>query len=169
LRRKVAPTRRPYGSVIAGSELRPESAPQRGIDLHHVSPEAGELLLEAMIDRWHRLQHGLRAATVTGDTLDEWLLTVLDLLARWYGTPEYLAYMQIFLDLSSKPATSEATRDAVMEHGRELPRASPRHHRASQAAMAVGRLAGCRPDAPRAVLVRRRGWPSSRRRLPASR
>jgi|SRR5580704_2580637 AcrR family transcriptional regulator len=81
------------------------------------------LLLEAMIDRWHRLQDGLRAATVTGETLDARLLSVLDLLAGWYGAPEYLAYMQIFLDLSSNPATSEATRDAVMEHGRELPRA----------------------------------------------
>jgi AcrR family transcriptional regulator len=81
------------------------------------------LLLEAMNDQWGRLQDGLRAATVTGATLEDRLLSVLELLARWYGAPEYVAYLQIFLDLSSDPATSEVTREAVIAHGQELTRA----------------------------------------------
>jgi AcrR family transcriptional regulator len=81
------------------------------------------LLLEAMAEGWRRLQDELREATVTGATLEERLLSVLELLAHWYGAPEYVAYLQIFLDLSSDPATSAATRDAVEAHGRELTRA----------------------------------------------
>lgn len=76
-----------------------------------------------MNEGWRRMQDDLREATVTGATLEERLASVLDLLARWYGTPPYLAYLQILLDLSSDPATSEATRDAVLAHGRELTRA----------------------------------------------
>ena len=48
---------------------------------------------------------------------------MLELLARWYGAPEYIARLQILLDLSSDPATSEATRGAVIAHGQELTRA----------------------------------------------
>jgi AcrR family transcriptional regulator len=81
------------------------------------------LLLEAMTEGWHRLQDHLREATVTGATLEERLMSVLELLAHWYGAPEYLAHLQIFLDLSSDPATSEATREAVLAHGHELTRA----------------------------------------------
>lgn len=81
------------------------------------------LLLEAMTDGWRRMQDELREATITGDTLQDRLLSVLELLGHWYGSPEYVAYLQIFLDLSSDPATSEATREAVLAHGRELTRA----------------------------------------------
>jgi AcrR family transcriptional regulator len=81
------------------------------------------LLLEVLSEGWRQLQDDLREATVTGATLEERLLSVLELLARWYGTPEYLAHLQIFLDLSRDPATSEATRDAVITHGRKLTRA----------------------------------------------
>jgi AcrR family transcriptional regulator len=81
------------------------------------------LLLDLMNERWHRLQDDLREATVDGATLEERLTSVLDLLARWYGAPDYLVHVQIFLDLSSDPTTSEATREAVMAHGKELTRA----------------------------------------------
>jgi AcrR family transcriptional regulator len=81
------------------------------------------LLLDAMTDGWRRMQDELRTATVTGIALEDRLQSVLELLGHWYGTPEYVAYLQIFLDLSSDPATSEATREAVLAHGRELTRA----------------------------------------------
>jgi AcrR family transcriptional regulator len=81
------------------------------------------LLLEAIKAGWRGLQDDLREATVTGATLEERLLSVLDLLARWYGAPEYVARLQILLDLSSDPATSETTREAVIAHGQELTRA----------------------------------------------
>jgi AcrR family transcriptional regulator len=81
------------------------------------------LLLEVMTEGWRRLHDELREATVTGVALEDRLMSVLELLGHWYGAPDYLAHLQIFLDLSSDPATSEATRDAVLAHGRELTRA----------------------------------------------
>ena len=81
------------------------------------------LLLEALNEGWRRTQDDLREATVTGATLEDRLESVLELLARWYGAPQYLAHLQILLDLSSDPATSQAARDAVIAHGRELTRA----------------------------------------------
>jgi AcrR family transcriptional regulator len=81
------------------------------------------LLLDLLKERWHLFQDDLRAATVTGVTLEQRLSSVLDVLERWYGAPEYLVHVQIFLDLSSDPATSEATREAVIAHGKELTRA----------------------------------------------
>lgn len=81
------------------------------------------LLLELLRDRWHDLQHDMATATVTGSTVEERLHSVVDVLERWYGAPEHIVHVQILLDLSSDPNTSEATREAVVAHGTEITRA----------------------------------------------
>lgn len=81
------------------------------------------LLLELMRDRWQRLQQDMATATVTGSTLEERLHSVLDILESWYGVPENLVHVQILLDLSRDPQTSDATREAVLAHGREITQA----------------------------------------------
>ena len=82
-----------------------------------------QLLLEVMNERWHRLQRAVATATIDGDTLEARLHAVLEVLAVHYDDPATLAHIQILLDLSFDPDTSEAAREAVEAHGAELQRA----------------------------------------------
>jgi AcrR family transcriptional regulator len=78
------------------------------------------LLLEVVDDRWDRLQDLVARARVDGDTLEERLSSVMNVLAEHYGREEELAQIQILLDLSRNPKVSGATHQAVAEHGRKL-------------------------------------------------
>jgi AcrR family transcriptional regulator len=78
------------------------------------------LLLEILNDRWNRLQERMATGDVTGDTLEERLHCVLDVLASHYGQPEHLVQLQILLDLTQNPNTSSETRQAVELHGERL-------------------------------------------------
>lgn len=80
------------------------------------------LLLAVLEDRWRRLTDSIETAEVSGATLEERLACVLVALEVEYGDPEHLVVLQIMLDLIQSPATSEATKRAVAEHGRELVR-----------------------------------------------
>ena len=79
-----------------------------------------QLLLEVLNVRWRRLQQIVAEATVEGDTLEERLHSVLDMLALHYEEPEHLAHMEMLLDLAAAPETSETTRKAIRLHGAEL-------------------------------------------------
>jgi AcrR family transcriptional regulator len=81
------------------------------------------LLLAVLNDRWATMEHRMAAAEVVGDTLEERLTCVLDVLEAHYGQPEHLVQLQILLDLSHNPSTSEEARRAVAIHGAELVRA----------------------------------------------
>ena len=78
------------------------------------------LLIEVVNDRWHQLQAAVSEATITGETLEERLVEVLDVLDRFYGKPAHLAHIQILLDLIHSPDTSAELRQAVADHGRQL-------------------------------------------------
>lgn len=81
------------------------------------------LLIAVLNDRWDTLQRTLREATVNGESLEERLAEVVDVLATYYGVPSHLAQIQILLDLTHNSDTSEEVRRAVSAHGRELVRA----------------------------------------------
>lgn len=80
------------------------------------------LLLALLEDRWHRLTERIAAAEVSGETLEERLECVMAALESHYGSPDHLVVTQIMLDLIQSPATNQATKKAVAEHGRELAR-----------------------------------------------
>lgn len=80
------------------------------------------LLLEVLNSRWHDLQSHLGSAQITGDTVEERLESVLQILSSHYAEPAHLAHLQILLDLSHDPRTSAAARKAVAIHGLELAR-----------------------------------------------
>jgi AcrR family transcriptional regulator len=80
------------------------------------------LLLALLSDRWTALDQRLSDAEVVGDTLEDRLGSVLEVLAGHFEEPEHLVQLQILLDLSQDPGTSAETRDAVKGHGRELGR-----------------------------------------------
>ena len=81
------------------------------------------LLLEVLNDRWNRFQEIMATAEVTGETLEERLHSVLDVLALHYEQPEHLVLLQILLDLTQNPNTSAETREAVAAHGERLTKA----------------------------------------------
>lgn len=80
------------------------------------------LLLAVLERRWRQLTERIEAADVHGDTLEERLERVMAVLETEYGQPEHLVVTQIMLDLIQSPATSDAVKEAVAEHGRELTR-----------------------------------------------
>ena len=80
------------------------------------------LLLAVLEDRWQRLRDRIESTEVSGATLEDRLACVMGPLEEHYGTPEYLVFTQITLDLIQSPASSAATKRAVAEHGRNLTR-----------------------------------------------
>ena len=72
---------------------------------------------------WGAIQHqfGTRQALLLA-VLEDRLACVMGPLEEHYGTPEYLVFTQITLDLIQSPASSAATKRAVAEHGRNLTR-----------------------------------------------
>jgi AcrR family transcriptional regulator len=82
-----------------------------------------QLLLAVMEERWHALERSVATAAVRGDTLEERLRSVLDVLALHYGRTSHLAHIQIALDLTHDPNVSAEARNAVRRHGAELGKA----------------------------------------------
>ncbi len=93
-----------------------------GVIQHQFGTREG-LLLAVLNDRWATMEHRMATADVHGETLEERLACVLEVLAAHYGKPEHLVQLQIILDLSKNPKTSRETRLAVAAHGAELTRA----------------------------------------------
>jgi len=81
------------------------------------------LLLEVLDDMWARLQDLVQRADVGRGTLEQRLGSLLDVLARHYGSSEHLVAIQIGLDLGNNPNTSATTRRAVIRHADRLARA----------------------------------------------
>jgi AcrR family transcriptional regulator len=99
------------------------------------------LLLAVLNDRWAAFDERMATAEIHGDTLEERLAAVLDVLASHYEQPAQLAQLQILLDLSHNPNTSNDTRRAIAQHGAELTRAwQPLFDRALGAAAGEGDL-----------------------------
>ncbi len=99
------------------------------------------LLLAVLNDRWAAFDERMATAEIHGDTLEERLAAVLDVLASHYEQPAQLAQLQILLDLSHNPNTSTDTRRAIAQHGAELTRAwQPLFDRALGAAAGEGDL-----------------------------
>ena len=91
--------------------------------IQHQFGSRERLLLEVLIEWWDRLETDVAQAEATGTTLEERLSTVLRVLSEHYGRPPHLAQIQIMLDLTQNPDTSDETRKVVLAHGRELSRA----------------------------------------------
>ena len=82
-----------------------------------------QLLLAVMDERWRNLEHLVATALIEGDTLEQRLDAVLDVLAQHYGTAANLAHLQIALDLTHDPNVSADARSVVRRHGTELGKA----------------------------------------------
>jgi AcrR family transcriptional regulator len=92
------------------------------------------LMLEVFEDACARLIDHSRRAVITGDTVRERLGSYFDYLMGFYGRPEYLAYLEINLNLARDPDTSEETMAALrrvgeefMQHWVDVPGVARRH------------------------------------------
>lgn len=77
-----------------------------------------EALLLAVHERGlDELGRCLDEAVITGQTMDARLRSFVDALWGYYGRPEFLAYMQVMLNLSHDPTTADSTRAALQSVG----------------------------------------------------
>jgi AcrR family transcriptional regulator len=77
------------------------------IQYHFGTREA--LMLAVLKEGVRRFTDQLRAADVTAGSLPERVEQLFDILAVYYGSPEYLVFTQIAINLSHDPRTSERT------------------------------------------------------------
>ena len=91
--------------------------------LQHQFGSREGLLLAVLEESWPDLQEAVATAVITGDTLEDRLGAVLKVLTEHYGVPAQLAQIQILLDLTQNPTTSDETRQAALAHGRSLAQA----------------------------------------------
>jgi len=91
--------------------------------LQHQFGSREGLLLAVLEESWDDLQVAVSTAAISGDTLESRLAAVLDVLTEHYGVRAHLAQLQILLDLTQNPKTSDETRQAALAHGRSLARA----------------------------------------------
>ena len=91
--------------------------------LQHQFGSREGLLLAVLEESWKGLQEAVATAVIGGDTLEDRLAAVLTVLREHYGVPAQLAQIQILLDLTQNPTTSDETRQAALAHGRSLAQA----------------------------------------------
>jgi AcrR family transcriptional regulator len=72
------------------------------------------LLLAVLQDGTRRLVDELSSSEIVGDTLIERIQSYFEILQCYYGDPRHLAYMQVMLNLSKDPKTSQETHDTVL-------------------------------------------------------
>ena len=65
------------------------------------------LMLAVLEEGTERLRHILEEHHVTGDTAADRVASYFDILAAYYADPAWLAFMQVLLNLSHDPATSQ--------------------------------------------------------------
>ena len=85
------------------------------IQYHFGTREA--LMLAVLREGSSRLTETLRRADITGQTLTERIEQFFDVLAEYYGSPDYLAFTQVVVNLGHDPRTSEQARQTLTSLG----------------------------------------------------
>jgi TetR/AcrR family transcriptional regulator, regulator of cefoperazone and chloramphenicol sensitivity len=73
------------------------------------------LMLAVLQEGNRRLIDTLSTADLTGTTIAERLEQYSVIIERYYGDPEYLAFLQVLLNLSHDPKTSAQTRQSMIQ------------------------------------------------------
>lgn len=73
------------------------------------------LMLAVMAEGTERLRRLLVERHVTGATMVERVESYFDILADYYGQPAWLAFMQVALNLTHDPATSQRTMEMLRD------------------------------------------------------
>ena len=83
-----------------------------GVIAHHFGSREA-LMLAALEHAGRQLKGVVAEVDVSGSTLEERVGKYLAVITQHYGQPTYLAYLQILLNLSRDPQTSERTAEVV--------------------------------------------------------
>jgi AcrR family transcriptional regulator len=78
------------------------------------------LMLAVLEEGNRRLKDIVSEANITGDTLEKRLEQYFLILERYYGDPDYLAFIQVLLNLSHDPRTSAQTVKAMTRGSAEI-------------------------------------------------
>jgi AcrR family transcriptional regulator len=81
------------------------------IQYHFGSREA--LMLAVLEEGTRRLNEVLLTAEIDGDTVTERIASYMDILGRYYGAADYLAFSQVLINLTHDPRTSTQTRETM--------------------------------------------------------
>ena len=81
--------------------------------IQHLFGSREQLMLEVVNDFGERLSRGFASSVIGGDTLEERLESLYEVLADFYEQDLYLVQIQILLDLSANPNVSAPRRRAV--------------------------------------------------------
>jgi TetR/AcrR family transcriptional regulator, regulator of cefoperazone and chloramphenicol sensitivity len=79
-----------------------------------------QLLLAVVREGAEDLLHRLEGAVITGDTVEQRLDSLAEVIWGHYRRPEFLAHVQVLLNLSKDPRTSEDTVAALAETERQV-------------------------------------------------
>jgi AcrR family transcriptional regulator len=83
------------------------------------------LMLAVFEDACQKLIDNSKNAKIVGDTVEEQLSSYFANLMTFYGRPEYLAYLEISLNLTRDPEASAETMEALRRLRDELPAHHP--------------------------------------------
>jgi AcrR family transcriptional regulator len=81
--------------------------------IQHLFGSREQMMLEVVQDILLRFRHRVATAQIEGETLEERLGQVMDVLAEHYEDPAFLVELQILLDLSVNPGLSAGARDEL--------------------------------------------------------
>ena len=81
------------------------------IQYHFGTREA--LMVAVLEEGTQRLGTLLLGAEITGATVTERVAQYMDILGRYYGSPDYLAFTQVLINLTHDPRTSQRAREAM--------------------------------------------------------
>ena len=85
------------------------------IQYHFGTREA--LMLAVLEEGTRRLNEVLLTAEITGDTVTERVAQYMDILVKYYGSVDYLAFTQVLVNLTHDPRTSQQTRETMARIG----------------------------------------------------
>ncbi len=85
-----------------------------GVIQHHFGTREG-LMLAVLEDGARHFTDMVSSASITGETVENRIGELIDVLATHYGSRAYLAYVQINLNLGHDPATSASIRATMAE------------------------------------------------------
>ena len=85
------------------------------IQYHFGTREA--LMLAVLEEGTRRLDDIVVTAEITGETVTERVAQYMDILLKYYGSLDYLAFSQVLINLTHDPRTSQQTRETMARIG----------------------------------------------------
>ena len=88
------------------------------IQYHFGTREA--LMLAVLEEGTRRLNDIVVTAEITGETVTERVAQYMDILVKYYGSTDYLAFSQVLINLTHDPRTSRQTRETMARIGESV-------------------------------------------------